>query len=366
MAVGARVASLLAGIVAMVAAVAWLSGMLGEKVEPGWTARGARHVAGQPTAEVHEVSKPQVEEAVGELKSASRTVVSAKLLATIEQILVAAGDQVEAGETLIRLDRREYEARLNQASQALVGARARREEAEKEFARLAKLLEKGAVSRSDYDRADRNVQVAKADEARAEQAVAESEVLMSYTTIEAASVGRVVDRLAQPGDVARPGEPLLVLYDAGTLRLEAPVMEQLAMKLKTGDTLHVYVDALEREFPATVEEIVPQADAPSRSFLVKASVPRSQDLYEGMFGRLRIPAGTRRHLCLDTRAVERIGQLEFVDVVLPDGTLERRLITTGKVGVPGQQEVLSGLRAGEQVLLQRGEDESPESTADGK
>ncbi len=84
---------------------------------------------------------------------------------------------------------------------------------------------------------------------------------------------------------------------------------------------------------------------------MKASLPRSEDLYEGMFGRLRIPAGTRRHLCLATDAVRRVGQLEFVDVVTSKGSVERRYIKTGRVGIPGRIEVLSGLRAGEQVVL---------------
>jgi multidrug efflux pump subunit AcrA (membrane-fusion protein) len=118
----------------------------------------------------------------------------------------------------------------------------------------------------------------------------------------ASKSGRIVDRLAEPGDTARPGEPLLVLYDATSLRLEAPVLEQLAIKLRARQELKVYIDALQREVVSTVDEIVPQADAPSRSFLVKASVPRSEDLYEGMFGRLRIPSGERRHLCLATDA----------------------------------------------------------------
>ncbi len=38
-----------------------------------------------------------------------------------------------------------------------------------------------------------------------------------------------------------------MLYDASSLRLEAPVLEHLAVKLKPGDQLSVYVDALERK-----------------------------------------------------------------------------------------------------------------------
>lgn len=353
LAIVGRVLIVSVGLGALVVTIAWLSGIFEEKIEPGWAQRGVRQHLDEPTDVVHEVKKSYVEEAIGTLKASSRMVVSAKLLATIDDILVAAGDQVEKGQELIRLDNKEYQTRLAQAKQVLEAATANRSEAEKQFQRTELLAKQNAASRSEFDKAARDVQVTIADEARARQAVTEAEVMLSYTTIKAAKNGRIVDRLAEPGDIAQPGVPILVLYDATSLRLEAPVMEHLAVKLRAGDKLSVYVDALQREFQATVDEIVPQADAPSRSFLVKASLPKSEDLYEGMFGRLLIPAGERRHLCLATAAVIRIGQLEFVDVVLPDGSIERRLIKSGQLGMPGRQEVLSGVEAGEQVILQR-------------
>jgi RND family efflux transporter MFP subunit len=213
------------------------------------------------------------------------------------------------------------------------------------------LVEQNAVSRAEFDESTRHLEVSRAEELRAEQAVKEGSVMMSYATIKATRGGRIVDRLAEPGDTSRPGEPILVLYDATSLRLEAPVLEHLAVKLRAGDRLDVYIDALERQVESTIDEIVPQADAPSRSFLVKASIPRSDDLFEGMFGRLRIPAGQRRHLCLATDAIRKVGQLEFVEVVTDDGQIEKRFIKTGRLGMPGRIEVLSGLKAGERVVL---------------
>lgn len=347
----ARLAMIGVGLAGLVVLIAWLSGMFEEKIEPSWSEQGLAKYEGEPTDVVHDVTKMYIEEAVGTLKASSRTVVSAKVLATIESIEVTAGDQVEKGQVLIRLDSKEYVTRLDQAKQALEAAIAVETQAQNEFDRIAALLPRKAASQSEYDRAMRDLQVAKANVLKSRQAITESEVLLSYTTIVAAKNGRIVDRYAEPGDIARPGEPILMLYDATSLRLEAPVMAQLAVNLRVGDQLSVYVDALQKEFPAVVDEIVPQADAPSRSFLVKASVPRSDDLYEGMFGRLRIPAGERRHLCLAMDAIVRIGQLEFADVVLDDGTIERRMIKTGQVGAPGRQEVLSGLQAGERVIL---------------
>lgn len=347
-----RVLMIAGGLVLLVVTIAWLSGMFETRVEPGWIERGVRKHTDEPTDVVHEVTKAYIEEAVGTLKASSRTVVSAKLLSTIDQIRVTAGDHVKEGQVLIELDSKEYQARLDQAKQTVEASIATHEQARKEFDRNKPLVQQNVVSRSEFDRVTRDLQVAKANESKAKQAVSEAKVLLAYTTITAAKNGRIVDRFAEPGDVAKPGEPILVLYDATSLRLEAPVMEHLAVKLRLGDKLSVYVDALNREFDANIDEIVPQADAPSRSFLVKASLPRSEDLYEGMFGRLRIPAGDRRHLCLAMDAVVRIGQLEFVDVVLTGGALERRLIKTGQVGIPGRQEVLSGVEAGERVVLQ--------------
>jgi multidrug efflux pump subunit AcrA (membrane-fusion protein) len=69
-----------------------------------------------------------------------------------------------------------------------------------------------------------------------------------------------------------------------------------------------------------------------------------------MFGRVEIPAGRGRRLVVPETAVERIGQLEYATVVGSDGSRHRRLVTTG-TATSGGVEVLSGLSAGEEVVL---------------
>ena len=304
-----KVVPAVVGLAALGLVIAWLAGAFESKIPPGTPVASHRQFTNQPTDVVHEVTKDYLEEAIGTLKAASRTVVSAKVLATIEDIAVTAGDQVNQGDILIRLDSKDLEARLKQAEQSLIAATATRKEANSIHERSKLLVQRNAVSQAEFEESNRRVQVALADEMRAKQAVRESEALLSYATIRASRGGRIVDRLAEPGDTARPGEPILVLYDAASLRLESPVLEHLAVRLRVGDKLKIYIDAIQREVESTIDEIVPQADAPSRSFLVKASVPRSDDLFEGMFGRLRIPAGQRRNLCLSTDAIQKVGQL---------------------------------------------------------
>jgi RND family efflux transporter MFP subunit len=348
---GARVVWALVLLVGFGGLVLWLSGYFQAKIQPQWSERVQKSPADRPTDEVHEVMKPVLEEVVGTLRAASRTVVSAKIMATISEIPVAAGQEVRRGDVLIRLDAQEYQRRWEQAQQSLIAATSAEELAGKDFARFEELAQQNVVSRAEYDAAASRLAVARAERSRAAEAVAEAEVVLSYQTILAAKDGRIVDRYAEPGDLAQPGVPLLSLYDAASLRLETPVMEQWAARLQVGDRLTVRLEVLERDVEATVREIVPQADAASRSFLVKSAIEYSPELYEGMFGRLIIPGGERRHLCLNSAAIVRIGQLEYVDVLLPDGQVERRLIRTGELGMPGRQEVLSGLEAGERVLL---------------
>ena len=346
---------LLVGIGLLGLIMAWLAGIFEVKIQPDETADVARTLPLDGTGdieEVHEVVKEYYSEAVGTLKAASRTEISSRIMAPITDIQVKAGDVVRAGQPLVSLDRRDAESRLHQAEASLEGASASLAQAEKNLRRDSEMYEQAVIAEKRFEQTKTTFEVAQANVKQAEQAVAEAKVVLSYTVINSPQDGTIVDRLSEPGDTASPGVPLLVLYDPASLRLEVPVMENFAAKFKIGDVLNVHIDALGQDVEAIVDEIVPQAEAASRSFLVKVALKRSDQLYEGMFGRLRIPIGTRRHLCLATAAIQTVGQLQFVNVVRTNGkTLERRFITTGRLGMPGRVEVLSGLESGERVVL---------------
>ncbi len=342
----------IASLALLVLIIAWMSGFFRDKIEPERMTRRGSASAGLATDTIHEVIKPVSEEAVGTLRAANRTVISSRLMATVAEILVVAGQEVKAGDVLIRLDAAEYDRRLEQAQQLLSAARSTVEFSETEFQRAQRLLPQNAISQAEFDAISNRLLVAKAEMLRAQQMVAESEVMLSYRVITAPKSGRIVDRFVELGDLVQPGSPLISLYDAASLRLEAPISEQLATRLLVGQSLSARIDAVNRDVTATIREIVPQADAASRSFLVKAEIDPDPDLFEGMFGRLRIDGGERRHLCLNTAALIRIGQLDYVDVLLPNGQIERRLVRVGTLGMPGRVEVLSGVQVGETVILQ--------------
>ncbi|MHC4608550.1 MAG: efflux RND transporter periplasmic adaptor subunit, partial [Planctomycetota bacterium] len=164
--------------------------------------------------------------------------------------------------------------------------------------------------------------------------------------------GVVVTKHMEPGDLAVPGKPVLTLQDPRNLRLEVQVPERCAEKAAIGREVRVRIDALQGELRGIVDEVSPVADPKSRTFLAKVALPEDPGLRPGMFGRLLEDCGRRKVLLIPSSAVEKVGQLETVRVLGKDGRARDRHVRTGK-RVGDDVEVLSGLEAGEKVVVSR-------------
>jgi multidrug efflux system membrane fusion protein len=97
-----------------------------------------------------------------------------------------------------------------------------------------------------------------------------------------------------------------------------------------------------------VAEIVPAADAASRTFLVKVDLPKDCGCRSGEYGTADFAVGEVRQLSVPRRALVEHGELEGVFVANPQGVLEYRLVKTGK-DLGERVEILSGISEGERV-----------------
>lgn len=342
----------LTGIISLILLVAYLAGSFNNKIIPGAIAQPKlQSVEDSPFTEVILKEEPVIERVPGTIAAKHEISVSARILANIQDVMVRAGDRIEEGSPLVLLDSRELEARELQAKQQLAAAQAQLDEAQKEYERMATLFKENVVPTAKTEQVERAYRVALAQVDSARQAVAEAGVAQTYARIKAPVAGRVIDRFAEPGDTAVPGAPLLKLYDPSELRLEAYVRESLSSYLSRGDRLPVFVDALGKSFTGKVEEIVPQSEPGSRAFLIKIGLPLNDRLYPGMFGRVLIQTGTAENLYIPLEAVQTIGQLEMVRVVREGEAPGKRMIKTGRGAGDGLIQVLTGLQAGENVLL---------------
>lgn len=346
-----KILAIILVLVALVGVMAYLAGFFETKIQVDFSGVLPSTGNGQ-VFHVDVTTEPLVEPAAGTIRAKVETVISPLITATISSIAVWSGDEVKEGDVLVKLDARELQARVDQAHQAVLAAEAGMSQTEKDSERMNRIYrtDPGAVSKADLDRIQAALQTARAELLRLRRLEDETKTALSHSTLTAPISGRIVERYADPGDTARQGEPLLRMYDPGTLRLEASVRESVASKLSKGQHIIAEVDAVNKQYAAVVDEIVPSADPGSRSFLVKVSLTGDSGLYPGMFGRLLIPIGENKRLYIPVEAVTRVGQLDFVHVKTTQGPV-RRYVRLGELALKDQVEVVSGLAPGEEIFI---------------
>ena len=263
-----------------------------------------------------------VEEAVGTVRSRRRVEIAAQVSARVTSVGAQVGDRIVAGAPLVVLDDADYASRF---------ARARAQ-----YERVKGFLARQAATPEQMEAAEAEYNAAKA--------------AIEHTRIVAPIDGVVAERHVEPGDLAVPGRPLLVVLDPGALRLDAQVREELIAHIVVGARLAVAVPGAGTTVDGTVAEVLPSADPQSRTFEVRVNLEPAARVYPGMFGRLRLPVGEREAVRVPAEAVERVGQLETVWVER-SGAWGRRLVTTGAPLADGRIEILSGLAGGETIGL---------------
>ena len=280
--------------------------------------------------------RPATEEAVGTVRAQLRAAIEPKVSGRIEALLVLPGQIVKAGEVLVRLDGREFQARLDQAF-------ALREQARADFERQRQLLAQKITTQADFDAAKARMGVTEAN-------ASEAETMLAYRTVTAPFAGTITRKLADVGDLATPGKPIVELEDQTGLRLEADLPETLVARIKLGDKLAVSVSSAGAQVEGVVSEISPVADPVSRTFLTKLDLRQSPTLRAGQFGRVAVPVGESTAVRVPVSAVIRRGQMELVFIAAADRA-QLRIIKTGKT-IGNEVEVVSGIGLGEKVIIE--------------
>lgn len=364
-------------LVPMMAAAVMLTGCGGGESH----ADGGRPAARGPAVPVQTVTAgsqqwPAIYEATGTVRARTSVVLSSKLMAYVQAVAVQVGDRVREGQLLITLDSQDLDANVRRAEAAdaevrsaipeadngVAGAKANLDLAQSTFARMQELASKKSISSQEFDEASARRKSAQAAYemarakrsqldsklAQAQQEIRSASIMRDYARISAPFSGVVTAKSVEPGGLAAPGAPLLTVEREGAYRLEASVEESKLPFVKTGQTVEVVLDALDRRLSARVSEIVPAVDAASRAYIVKIDLPAVPDLRSGIFGRARFPMGTRQVVAIPAETVADHGQLQSV-FVLEDGVARTRLVTTGEHRQDAV-EVLSGLSEGEKLV----------------
>jgi RND family efflux transporter MFP subunit len=323
---------------------------------------------------VEQLDESRTIEVYGTVQPVRQAAVSSRVMGPVVAVHVQAGDLVTADAPLVDIQPEAIDGQLAQAQGALGQARAALALAQRNYDRYQALHAEDAASQLELDMASMQLEQARGAVHQAEGAVQAAGSVAREATVRAPFAARVVERLAEVGDMAAPGRPLVRLESRTGSRIWLTVREADIGLLEPGQELPIQLDARPDlgTLRGTVAEIVPSADPMTHSFTVKVDLPSSSGghgpgIASGMSGRATIAGAPVDRLVIPDAAVHRRGGLELVVIRAADGTARTRAVTLGErieprggSGEPLMVEVLSGLAEGEQVLV-----DAPGPVADG-
>ena len=267
--------------------------------------------------------------------------IASQMAGNILEVHFEEGDRVTADQVLARLDTREHQAQLTRARAVL-------SRAQTDYDRVNELLERGAISRSEYDEvaADRDV-------ASAEVELWETRV--DFGTIRASQDAVITARHVEAGDAVSTNEILFEMADDSVLRVRLAVSDRDVGGITTGSELPLRMDALpDTTVTATVRRVFPAADPGSRLVPVElelTGIPDGVTVRPGYLARATLDIDSRDDvLAVPGEALlGSEGDEYWVYIINTENRLQRRHVTPG-VARRNWTEILDGLEPGEIIV----------------
>lgn len=247
----------------------------GESTSPGSSAtdRKAEPNAEEPTSgEMTARPRVQGRRFSGSFEAQRTTTVMPNVSGTIDRVRVEEGDDVEAGQRLVDIDTEDYRLGVEQARASVEAAEANVGTLQTEFERTKELLNKDAVTQSDYDQLKGQLNGARANLRKARVGLKQAKKALRDARVTAPYGGTITDVAVSDGDFAAAGQvPLVTLVETDKLFLRAQIPEDYAAQVDVGDVLRASVPAIEETLELTVDRIDPTISERSRAFDVLAS-----------------------------------------------------------------------------------------------
>jgi RND family efflux transporter MFP subunit len=352
-----------------------------------------------PIASVETGTVTDSSDYVANLQSRQSVTLQPRVDGYIQEIYVKAGDRVEAGAPILRIDPAKQQAVVQRSvaavatSQAdfesaratLVQLRARKESIlssvdfnQKEFSRFSKLTEQGATTKQKLDEVANNLRNARAElgqidaQINAQQAsinsaatrieetragAVQEEVQLDFYTVTAPFAGIVGDIPIKVGDNVNSTTQLTTVTQNQVLEVQISVPIENAPRLKMGMPVEL-LDAQDKALvKGNVAFISPNINPQSQSVLVKANFNNgTNQLKANQFVRARLIWASRAGVLVPTSAISRLGGQDFIFVAEPSPTDGKSLIANQKPVKLGKitgnkQEVLEGLNAKDQIVV---------------
>jgi len=327
-------------------------------------------------------------ELAGTLISSEHAKVSSEVSGIIRQVLVELGQEVSAGEVVVRLDTQELELSLQRAesqlrqTEAQLGidrvnvkepppddqissirlAIANRDDAIAQLRRAERLRQQNLLPQADLDTAEtrvkvneanyrtalENVQSLKATLQDRRHAVELAQKKLADANIRASISGQISERLVNQGEFIRENTPVVSIVKLNPLKLQTSIQERYASIVRAGLPVEFSVESAPgRVFTAKVAFVSPSVDVATRTFPVEVLVDNANKLLKpGFFAKGVIYTHRDENvLAISEDVVSTLAGVSNVYIV-EQGKIRQQAVTPG-VRTGGLVEILDGLQGNE-------------------
>ncbi|MBK3870390.1 efflux RND transporter periplasmic adaptor subunit [Pseudomonas stutzeri] len=322
------------------------------------------------TLQAHELAVSEVLPArVAAVRSAE---IRAQIGGIVQRRLFEQGAEIEAGAVLFQINPAPFKAEVDSAAAALQRAEAVLARSQVQVERLTLLVKAEAVSRQVYDDAVAQREQAAADVAQARATLARRKLDLQFASVEAPIAGRIDQALVSEGALVSPTDatPLARIQQIDQVyvdvRQSASVLDALRQQAGSA-TPELSIDILGSDgkslgMRGRILFSGIEVDAGTGDVLLRALVDNPQRrLLPGLYVQARIP---RAHypaaLSVPQQAVTRTAGKASVWLVDAQGQVQPVSIEVGEL-VEGRYRVVSGLSAGQQVVIEGIERLSPDA-----
>jgi len=281
-------------------------------------------------------------------------------------VYVDAGDWVNQGDILVRVDR-SVQAQQAAALEAQIGvARADLQLAQSELDRAAQLVDRGFISKADVDRKTATRDAARARVNVANAQLAETRARNARLDVRAPVSGYVLERNVETGQTVSAGSGILFrIAKDGQLELQAKLSEGDLAQIAVGIPASVTPVGVDRVFEGNIWQISPMIDAQSRQGMARIALPFDTALRPGGFASVEIKSGAMTAPVLPESAVQTGRDGSFVYIVGKNNKVQQRPVKIGPVTANGLI-IEEGLDGSERVVLYAGGFLNPDETINPK
>ena len=330
---------------ALVLSTALLSAC-GHQTDTAQTSAAPRVVAAQ-TLKLASSDQQNLTLLSGTVMSSNQVQVASRLMGYIRTLTVKEGQTVKAGELLFQVDPTDIQGQVAQARAGLAQAQANLANAKADYERFGNLYKEQAIPKQQWDQIQLRYQVAQEQVAAAQAGYGTASAQMRYASVTSPISGVVVQKMANQGDLAAPGRPVLVIEGQGKLQVMTQVPGEVFGKIKVGDKVQVLAHG--KTLQGTLAQAVPVADPVSHTHTVKIDLPADSGLDSGSFVRVGFAVGSSPQLRVPLSAVVDRAGMTGVFVVDKDGIAHFRLVRLGaELGT--EVEIQAGLNADDTVV----------------